>query len=346
VLDKCLKEDIKNPSLWTDLCWRAQQICHHLSEPFSLYIFRAFSRGDWYDHYFFLTFLGKMQQRLLTYRLRDCAYVVEAMCNPKFRENRFVFVCLSLYFLSMGREDTKRGSNSMKCNVKKKRFLQNIFEHAQALLTHRSDISTEDICYFLGALRFLEDPPVSLVIKMGESLRQRDLRCIKFSYRVEALEAFASIDFSGSKEILDTLVQTLKNEYKEASLSEIIRMVHAFSQLQIKDRPFFRDLRERVLPLRYKLKPQEIAPALYGFAKGDVLSPLLSQELEIGVCEFVDKFSPVDLCLSVSGFLMGPPADKVLGILIPRLRLQLKYVPPSSLVLLFDGLTRTKFQVK
>ncbi|KAF8821260.1 hypothetical protein IE077_002250, partial [Cardiosporidium cionae] len=309
VLDKCLKENIKNVSLWADLCWRAHQICHHLTEPFSLYIFRAFSRGDWYDHYFFLTYLGKMQQRLHSFRLRECAYVVEAMSNPKFCESRF------------NKDKQKEVVKELLKELNTLEwwlpeiflFLQQLFDHAHTLVTQRSDVSTEDICYFLGALRVLDASPLPLVAVLGvvymtshtilefykfstflqfflhrDILRQRDLRCIKLSYR------------------------SIKQEYVEASLSEMVRIVYALALLQIKDRPFFRDIRERVLPLRYKLQPTELASILYGFGKGDVLSPMLSQELEIGVCTYIDQFSSTDLCLSLSGFLMGPSADRAL----------------------------------
>lgn len=148
--DKCVKEDVWDPEIWTKFSWRAQQIACRTHEPDLCYIFRAFSRADWFDQNLLTTYLGRLHRRLYNLHLPDVAVVLEAFANPRFRLGT---------------------------------YLQKTMLHLGLLLQHRDDAKADDLARTCAALRSLwplsqelsKDVMAALEL-LAEALLLRDCR--------------------------------------------------------------------------------------------------------------------------------------------------------------------------
>lgn len=125
VCDRMVHQGERSHNIWSSLCRRAQQIANKTYEPNLCYVFRSHSQINWYDHHFFATYLGRIDQRLYSFSVLDCAIVLEGMANPKFRNER---------------------------------ALERIVNHANLLITHLHGIPPLQVCQFaLSVNKVLED---------------------------------------------------------------------------------------------------------------------------------------------------------------------------------------------
>ena len=124
--DKCLKEEIWSPEIWAKFSWRAQQIASRTHEPELCYIFRAFSRADWFDQNLLTTYLGRLHRRLHAFQLPDVTVLLEGFVNQRFRQGG---------------------------------YLEKALTHLALLLQHRDDFQAEDLARCCDALRALRPLP-------------------------------------------------------------------------------------------------------------------------------------------------------------------------------------------
>jgi hypothetical protein len=89
IVDKCVQEKITNEEFWAKFSWRTQQLCPKLSETEAAYLFRGFSRADWFDSHLALSLWGRIDWLLPKFGLGDISVVVEGFANPKFRNERY-----------------------------------------------------------------------------------------------------------------------------------------------------------------------------------------------------------------------------------------------------------------
>jgi hypothetical protein len=89
IVDKCVQEGIKNEEFWAKFSWRTQQLCPKISETEIAYLFRGFSRADWFDSHLALSLWGRIDWLLPRFNLGDLSVVVEGFRNPKFRNERY-----------------------------------------------------------------------------------------------------------------------------------------------------------------------------------------------------------------------------------------------------------------
>lgn len=176
IVDKCVEEGIRNEEFWAKFSWRAQQICPKLSETEVAYLFRGFSKADWFDSHLALSLWGRIDWILPRFGLGDISVVVEGFKNPRFRNERYERNVLQHMLLLVEAKRDWTGdelvraarcvglidSGASSIEIRKK-----ILEHVTTLLTE-CDLSLVEVGKVVGALD-------SFTVLGCEHLRERIL---------------------------------------------------------------------------------------------------------------------------------------------------------------------------
>uniref|UniRef100_A0A0G4IFF8 FAST kinase leucine-rich domain-containing protein n=1 Tax=Chromera velia CCMP2878 TaxID=1169474 RepID=A0A0G4IFF8_9ALVE len=256
ILDRMVQMGIDDEDVWRKLCHRAQQIAHKTTEPDLCYIYRAIAQGDWFDLYFFTTFLGRIQRRLPYFTVLDCAVVIEAMGEPKFRH----------------------GST-----------LQAVLRHLELMVDRRDDHKAVDLAVAAEALRLLprsahspspfplhSDPaPMPLterriLSKIGKALLTSELGDVPLSLCIAVLDSLAAHRLPAG-ELGWALVQEIRrhrrDEMEETDVNDLVALLRALCDLHIVDGPLASAVLEIAVPERHRLRPDAAALLLYALGK-------------------------------------------------------------------------------
>lgn len=165
IVDKCVEEGIKNEDFWAKFSWRAQQICPKLSETDLAYLFRGFSRADYFESHLVLSLWGRTDWLLPRFGLADLSVLVEGYANHRFRNDRYEL---------------------------------KVLDHMLLLIEARSDWTTEELVKAAAALGYESSESgwavqVKILDKLRKQLESADLTGIPVEKMNEALSSFSLI---------------------------------------------------------------------------------------------------------------------------------------------------------
>jgi hypothetical protein len=187
IVDKCVKDGITNPDFWAQFSWRTQQLCPKISETEAAYIFRSFSRADWFDSHLALSLWGRIDWLLPRFTLGDVSVVVEGFLNPRFRNERY-----------------------------ERRVLQ----HMLLLVEARKDWTADELCRAAASVGMIESNTSSFDIrraileKTALIMEGKDLSLVEVDRLARALRSFASLGTANQTEALFAIVRDLEDSGK------------------------------------------------------------------------------------------------------------------------------------
>ena len=198
IVDKCVKDGITNADFWAQFSWRTQQLCPKISETEAAYIFRSFSRADWFDSHLALSLWGRIDWLLPRFMLGDISVVVEGFLNPRFRNERYE---------------------------------RKVLQHMLLLVEARKDWTAEELCRAAASVGLIEAGASSIDIrraileKTAVLMETADLSLVGVDRLARALHSFAFLEISNQPEVLFAIVRDLKDsgklmEKKRALLGE------------------------------------------------------------------------------------------------------------------------------
>eukprot|EP00928_Gymnodinium_smaydae_P044117 TRINITY_DN2944_c0_g1_i1.p1 TRINITY_DN2944_c0_g1~~TRINITY_DN2944_c0_g1_i1.p1 ORF type:complete len:694 (-),score=169.71 TRINITY_DN2944_c0_g1_i1:131-2191(-) len=330
--DKCVKESVVDPEIWGRFCWRAQQLACRMHEPDLCYIFRAFSRADWFDQNFLTTYLGRLHRRLHAFQLPDVAVLLEAFANRKFRQST---------------------------------YLQKALTHLTLLLQHRDDAKPEDLARACAALRELSplSPALAREVRgalelLAEALLLRDLSELGATRAVKIVHTYVdwglvSRDIVGrasaSADLCWALVRELKGQLRELGREhpdELARLALALADGGLDHEDLWEELTHNLHYEAHRLSGAAAASAVLGAAKAGRCAATLHKALARRLQDTCPDLSASDCARAAGGLLRGPRsvAEKAVlkGPIFDRcLELGLDSFDAASLTLLLDSLART-----
>lgn len=332
--DKCVKENIWDPHIWTKFSWRAQTIASLTHEPDLCYIFRAFARMDWYDKNLLTTYLGRIHRRLCHFKLPDVAVVLEAFVNPRFREPA---------------------------------YLQRVLLHLALLLQHRDDATVADLARCCAALGALQGLPRPIVVEvrgalelLAEALLLRDLSELTVSRNILVLNCYVSwgmvgnertssrLPSSTSPDLCWALVRELKGRLRshgQEKPEEFGILATAMARGGFDHEDLWQELLHNLEHEAHRLPGHACASAVYGATKAGRCPPSLYRVLARRISEEQKALSTQDCARAVWGFVRGPLpiAEEIVlqGPVSDRiLEVGFSNFTTRELVLTLDGLAR------
>lgn len=330
--DKCVKENIWDPHIWTKFAWRAQQMASRTHEPDLCYVFRAFARMDWLDMNLLTTYLGRIHRRLQFMQLPDVAVILEAFVNPRFREPA---------------------------------YFQRVILHLALLLQHRDDAAAGDLarcCAALGALKGLSRP-LAVEVRgalelLGEALLERDLSELSVSRNILILNCYVSWGVVGgerppsetttAQDLCWALVRELKGRLRghgREKPEDLGTLATALARGGLNHEEVWQELLHNLEHEAYRLPAHACASAVYGAAKAKRCPGSLYAALSRRLNEQHEALSSSDCARAVWGFLRGPvqiaEGAVLQGPVFTRiLDLGFSSFSAPELVLTLDGLAR------
>lgn len=332
--DKCGKENIVDPDIWRKFSWRAQQLAHQMHEPELCYVFRAFSRVNWYDQNLITTYLGRLHKRLPRFSLVDFAILLEAFWNDLFRPAKYLPWTLS---------------------------------YLELLLRHRDDATVEELSKVCAAIRGLKPlganehtkPVVAVLELLSEAMLRRDLSELKVGEAARIIDCLAAWDLVGDESISSSLaaadlcwalLRDLRGRVASHCREEpgdiaLLALAMATRNLHYDD--VWAELRGSLEQSAHLLAGADAANVAYAFAKKGDSSPKVFQKLFRQLDEKRSELQPMDCAKASSGFLRGfaalsekaitngPVFDRILELGLPNF-------DPAALSLLYDSLSRSK----
>lgn len=90
IAERTANDGIADPEVWSQLGWRAQQLCNSMNETDLAYCFRAFSKSPCPpDPHLLLSLWGRIDFLLPRFPLLEAAIVVQGYDNDIFRNNKY-----------------------------------------------------------------------------------------------------------------------------------------------------------------------------------------------------------------------------------------------------------------
>eukprot|EP00927_Polykrikos_kofoidii_P039266 TRINITY_DN33688_c0_g1_i1.p1 TRINITY_DN33688_c0_g1~~TRINITY_DN33688_c0_g1_i1.p1 ORF type:complete len:734 (-),score=110.97 TRINITY_DN33688_c0_g1_i1:168-2264(-) len=329
--DKCVKDKVWDPMIWSKFSWRAQQIASRTHEPDLCYIFRAFSRIDWVDQNLLTTYLGRMHRRLHMFQLLDVAVLLEAFGNPRFRQ--------SIY-------------------------LQKALTHLSLLLQHRDDAKPEDLARTCAALRALkpESREVSREVRgvlelLADALLLRDLGDLGVGRAARVLDCYVTWEMAGSDRggpstaatdlcwaLLRSLKGQLRNHGREHP-GDLATLAMAMSAGKLDHDELWKEIIHNLKFEAHRLTGPEAAMAVFAAARSGRGSTELYEALGRRLDDRSADLKPIDCARSAGGLLCAPRslAERFVlrGSIFDRvMELGLEAFDAQALVMLLDGLGR------
>jgi len=329
--DKCLKEKIWDPDIWTRFCWRAQQIVSRTNEPDLCYIFRAFARADWFDQNLLTTYLGRLHRRLHAFQLPDTAVLLEAFANPKFRQSS---------------------------------YLQKTLTHLSLLLQHRDDATAEALARTCAAVRVLSPLPSDLSREalgalelLAETLLLRELSELGPGRMIQVLDCYSSwgllsrellTQSSASVDLCWALARELKGRlqgHASEHADDLGTLALAMATGGLAHAELWDELLVSLEEVAHTMSGPAVAAAAYGVARGGRRFPQLYEAFARRLQERQGDLSALDCARAAGGFCRCPPAlaERVLlrGAISERaLELGLGAFDAEAATLLLDSLSR------
>lgn len=295
LLDRCLKQQVLDPEMWTKFSWRAQQLAARTHEPDLCYIFRAFSRADWFDQNLLTTYLGRLQRRLFMFQLPDVAVLLEAFANPRYRQSN---------------------------------YLQKALTHLTLLLQHRDDAKAEDLARSCAALRQLQplDPALhrdvlaSLEL-LAEALLLRDLGELGTARAVRVLDCYVawgmidgevvSAGANASTDLCWALLREMRGGLRalgHEKPEELSVLALALATGGLQHEKLWSELVHELEHEAHRLSGSSAAAAIYACARGGPRSVRLAEAVARRLTERQADLSPLDCARAVLGFFRGSHA--------------------------------------
>ncbi len=183
IVDKCVEEKILNSDFWAKFSWRTQQLCPKLSETEVAYLFRGFSRADWFDSHLALSLWGRIDWLLPRFPLGDLSVVVEGFANPKFRNDRYE---------------------------------RKVLQHMLLLVEARSDWTPDELVRAAASLANggSVDIRKKILEKISTVLDSADLSLVGLDRQARALQAFANLEAGHLSEGIFAILRDLKESGK------------------------------------------------------------------------------------------------------------------------------------
>eukprot|EP00921_Rhytidocystis_pertsovi_P010575 GHVQ01017019.1.p1 GENE.GHVQ01017019.1~~GHVQ01017019.1.p1 ORF type:complete len:697 (+),score=56.57 GHVQ01017019.1:174-2264(+) len=359
ILDKCVTEQIFDHSMWSAFCWQAQRMSNTTVEPSLGHIYKSFAQADWYDGYFIITLLGRIQRRMHMFMVSDCANVIHAMSNPRFRNDKVV---------------------------------ENLLEHVELLLRNRDDVVVEDICALYAAVRACNVAPVGMLRAAAVHLDKCDWRVLDISYLSEIIYSVACLHQSFGRSVLpqDTIWRIIReledrchafrknaffkrerrevrdnteeitdnlgkktlitsghrNSCAEAVLGvfekeDIAKVVTYLSVLRMSRTSLVKILAQMCCLRRPEMECWELATCVNGFSRLGIRDPGLFRQLSIGVREQINHMPGSLIAQTLQGFLRATREySTVQDVVIPRLVECLDDLDVEALSTIYDGVSR------
>lgn len=292
--DKCVKEGVWDPDIWSKFSWRAQQLSCRMHEPDLCYVFRAFARMDWFDQHFLTTYLGRIHRRLHMMHLPDVSVVLEGFANPKFRQSN---------------------------------YLHRVLTHLSLLLQHRDDAKVEDLaraCAALGALRPLPQELAREVCAalelLSEALLLRDFGDLGASRCVHVLDCFVAWGLVGreregrsnaSADLCWALVRELKGQVRDLGKEkpeDLPKLAMAMAMGGLAHDEVWSELVKNLEFEAHRLSGSAAASAAYACALDKKSSPTLDEALSRRLHDDKRDLSAIDCARAAAGLLRAPKA--------------------------------------
>lgn len=331
--DKCVKDKIIDPEIWEKFSWRAQQISTRCHEPDLCYIFRAFSRADWFDQNLLTTYLGRLHRRLTFMHLPDAAVMLEAFANPRFRQSD---------------------------------YLQKTLVHIGLLLQHRDDAKADDLARCCAALRKLR--PLSRALSaevtevmylLAESLLLRDLSDLGAARAIVVIDSFAAwglLDVEGDRKLnqsLDlcwALVRDLQGKLRahgREKPDDLAALAYALGRGHLDHDDLWKELVTNLEFEAHRLSGKAVAMAALGAAKAQRTTGKLYEVLIRRLAEEKHTLTALDCARAVGGFSRGPASvaeQAITGgpVAARMLEIGMNNFAVEELVASLDGLSRVR----
>jgi len=329
--DRCLKEKVWDPEIWSKFAWRAQQIVSRTHEPDLCYIFRAFARADWFDQNLLTTYLGRLHRRLHAFQLPDVAVFLEAFGNPKFRQST---------------------------------YLQKALTHTTLLLQHRDDAQAEHLARTCAALRDLKPLPSILQLEvlgllelLAEALLLRELSELGPARTIHVMDCFVAWGLvsrerskasSASIDLCWALARELKGRLRDHAKEHpdhLATLALTLASGGLAHEELWDELVYNLGQVSYKMSASSVAAAASGVARSGRTWPALFEAFGRRLVERRNDLGLLDCARAAGGFLRCPTsvAERFVtrGPVGERLlELGLETLDAESTVMLLDGLSR------
>lgn len=209
IVDKCVKDGIVNEEFWAKFSWRTQQLVDTVTETDAAYLFRAFSRADFFDSHLALSLWGRIDWLLPKVGLGDIAVVVQGFDNPKYRNARYE---------------------------------HRVLDHALLLIQARDDWTPVELCRAAAAVGGVDSGNhlrVKILRTIAQKLNSMDLSLVDADCVIGVLEAFATLQLTDEQDAFLALTNDLQESGKLMKKSrpetgdEAVRILVAMKQLNI-----------------------------------------------------------------------------------------------------------------
>lgn len=335
--DKCVSENVWDPDIWTKFSWRAQQLASRTHEPDLCYIFRAFSRADWFDQNLLTTYLGRLHRRLHSFHLPDVAVLLEAFANPRFRLGE---------------------------------YLQKAMLHLGLLLQHRDDAGAEDLARTCAALRKLWplSPELSREVEaalelLAEALLLCDLTELGASRSIGVMDCYVTWGLFGSErtgkpaavasaDLCWALGRDLRGHLRNhghEKPDDLAALALSMGVGGLRHEELWEELVESLEHIAHRLSASSVASVAFGVARGlQRPPPSLYENLARKLRQVSEELTPLDCARAAWGFFKAAPssmAEEVVlrGPIFDRsLQIGLETFDTEALTVLLAGLARAR----
>ena len=207
IVDKCVLEGITNAEFWAKFSWRCQQIINSITETDAAYLFRGFSRANFFDSHLALSLWGRIDWLLPKVNLSDASVIIEGFNNPKYRNARYE---------------------------------HRVLAHMQLLVEARDDWTPMELCKAAAAVGQVDSGNQlrqRILRTVASKLPNADLTLVDTRVLAGVLEAFATLNVKDELEALLAIARDLEESGKltkrnrGAAGDEAVRILTALAKL-------------------------------------------------------------------------------------------------------------------